>query len=439
VSVAPDRGAGVNRWFTHKVCMNLDRRPERWARMQDRFAKHGMSDVVRFSAIDGGHVDVPPPWRGTAGAYGCLLSNLAVVKQACDERWPDVLLFEDDVIFDDDFDSKLSQFMAQLPSDWDMLFFGGMHREAPLPVRENVLKLTHSTSTYAYAVRSTVYPAFLETHAESREPIDVRNRLLQERFNCYCFFPHLAWVDGGQSDTQGRPVNPWWLRESLILGGDLIDDLQSRTLIVIPYADDPNASVSRRNLAYVADAYRRLLTGATTVIVEQNGDLSRGLVPPGCEHMSLGHGGDVDAARCFNEAIAWFGRDKDFYVCADRDVVPTWDIRAHLLKCLDHDLASSAREVIDLTEEDSARLVGRQPHVGIEYAPRPRRGLCAEGCVVTKEGFQRSGGWQEAGTHATGTPPSLRLYEDLSLFDSPALGMRLFAGSPEPSRGRRAC
>jgi glycosyl transferase, family 25 len=406
--------------------------------MQERFAKHGISDVVRFSAIDGGHIDVPPPWRGTAGAYGCLLSNLAVVKQARDERWPDVLLFEDDVVFDDDFDSKLPQFMAQLPSDWDMLFFGGMHREAPLPVCENILKLTQSTSTYAYAVRSSVYPAFLATHAESREPIDVRNRQLQERFNCYCFFPHLAWVDGGQSDTQGRPVNPWWLRESLILGGDLIDDLQSRTLIVIPYADDPNASLAQRNLAYIADAYRRLVTHATIVIVERYGDLICALVPPGCEHMSVGYDGDFDAARCFNEAIARFGRNKDFYVCAGRDVVPTWDIRAHLLKCLDHDLASSAREVIDLTEEDSARLVSRKPHVGIEYAPRPRRGLCAEGCVVTRDGFQRSGGWREAGANGVGTP-SLRRWADLSLFDSPALGMRLFAGSPEPSRGRRAC
>ena len=407
--------------------------------MQERFAKHGISDVVRFPAVDGWDIDVPPPWRGTAGAYGCLLSNVAVVRRACDERWPDVLLFEDDVVFDDDFDAKLPRFMEQLPSDWDMLFFGGMHREAPLPVSENVLKLTGSTSTYAYAVRSTVYPAFLETHAVSREPIDVSNRHLQERFNCYCFFPHLAWVEGGQSDTLGRPVNPWWLRDSLILGGDLVDDLQSRTLIVIPYSDDPNASLARRNLAYILDAYRRLLAHATIVIVEQDGNLDCALVPPGCEHLSVGHDGEFDASRCFNEAIGRFGRDKDFYVCADRDVVPTWDTRAHLLKCLDHDLASSAREVIDLTEEDSARLVSGKPYIGIEYAPRPRRSLCAEGCVVTRDGFQRSGGWQEAGANGLGTLPSLRRLTEMSLFDSPALGMRLFAGWPEQSRSRAAC
>ena len=59
----------------------------------------------------------------------------------------------------------------------------------------------------------------------------------------------MAWVDGGPSDTQGRPVNPWWLRDSLILGGALIDDLQARTLIVIPHADGRTPSLTRRNLA----------------------------------------------------------------------------------------------------------------------------------------------------------------------------------------------
>jgi GR25 family glycosyltransferase involved in LPS biosynthesis len=407
--------------------------------MRERFAKHGISDVVRFSAIDGEHIDVPSRWQGTVGAYGCHQSNLAVVKQAREQGWPDVLLFEDDVVFDDGLNAKLSGFMAQLPTDWDMLFFGGMHREAPLPVCENVLKLTGSTSTYAYAVRSTVYPAFLETHAESREPIDVRNKQLQEKFNCYCFFPHLAWVDGGPSDTQGRPVNPWWLRDSLILGGALIDDLQARTLIVIPHADGPNAELTRRNLAYTAGAYRRHLKHATIVIVDQGAALDRALVPPACEHVSLGHDGDFDAAQCFNEGIARFGRHKDFYVCADRDIVPTWDIRAHLLKCLEHDLASSAREVIDLTEEDSARVVSQKPHAGTAYAPRPRHGLCAEGCVVTRDGFQRSGGWHQAGARSGRTPPSLRRSAGLSLFDSPALGMRLFAGADRASGLRRVC
>jgi glycosyl transferase, family 25 len=393
----------VNRWFTHTVCVNLDRRPERWSRMQERFARHGISNVVRFSAVDGERVDVPPEWKGSAGAYGCLQSNLAVVKHARDEGWPSVLVLEDDVVFHESLTSRLPQLMAQVPADWDMLFLGGMHRDEPVRVRENLLRLTSTTSTYAYAVRSTVYQAFLDTHADSREPVDVRNRLLQERFNCYCFFPHLAWVDGGLSDTQSRQVDPWWLKESLVLGGPTMDRLQQSTLVVVvdQHGTDPAAALN--NLIYTVNKYRRLLSGATVAVVEQPHRQSRG--------------------QCLNDAIGLLdaGKDKDFYVFADRDIVPSWDAKAHLLKCLEHDVASSFRRVIDLTAEDTARYVSIDSIDGSGYVSRPRRGRFAECCTITRAAFERSGGWNDEG---------LQLRDGgklLSVFDSPALGLRLFA------------
>jgi GR25 family glycosyltransferase involved in LPS biosynthesis len=408
VSAAITPDLHLDQLFTHTVCLNLDRRPERWRRMQQRFARHGISNVVRFSAIDGERVDLPERWQASAGAYGCLQSNLAVVRQARDEGWPDVLLLEDDVVFDDALNARLPQLMAQVPPDWDMLFFGGMHRGEPLRVRENVLKLTASTSTYAYAVRNTVYSAFLHAHADSSEPIDVRNRVLQERLNCYCFFPHLAWVDGGLSDTQGRFVEPWWLKESMVLGGPAMDRLQQRTLVVVVDRAGAPEALARRNVAYATSAYRRLLNGATVVVVDQRG--------PFC-------------GRSVNEAVGQFGAGKDFYVFADRDVVPTWDAKAHLVKCADYGAASCFRRLIDLTEADSARFVDGTPIDGSPYSARARQGIFAECCTMTRQAFQQSGGWDE--TLAIGDEadrPSRTALEPASVFDSPGLGLRLFSG-----------
>jgi glycosyl transferase, family 25 len=387
VNAAIDREITLNQLFAHKVCVNLDRRPERWQRMQERLARHRIAGVVRFSAIDGEQVEIPSRWRASAGAYGCLQSNLAVVRQARDEGWPDVLLLEDDVVFDDHLNARLPDLAAQLPADWDMLFFGGMHRDQPVRVRENVLKLTATTSTYAYAVRSTIYSAFLDAHADSPEPVDVRNRLLQQRFNCYCFFPHLAWVDGGHSDTQGRLVDPWWLKESLVLGGPEMDRIQQRTLVVVVEDGSARNELTRRNLAYTTSAYRRLLNGATVVAVDQGGSSRTG---------------------CLNDAVRQFGHDKDFYVFADRDIVPTWDAKAHLVKCADHGFASCFRQLIDLTEADSARFVSGELIDGSSYSARPRRGLDSEYCTFTRQAF-----------HAI---------DRSSVFDSPALGLRLFSG-----------
>ena len=98
----------------------------------------------------------------------------------------------------------------------------------------------------------------------------------------------------------------------------------------------------------------------------------------------------------------------DFYVCADRDIVPTWDIRAHLLSSVSSTISRACPRG-DRSDGRTPRVVvSQKPHAGTAYAPRPRHGLCAEGCVVTRDGFQRSGGWHQAGARGGRTPPSLR-------------------------------
>ena len=110
----------LNQLFPHKVCINLDRRPERWQRMQAEFARHGVEDVRRFSAVDGSTVQLPANWKHTAGAYGCLLSHIAVVQEARELGHKSVLIFEDDAVFDPEFEIKFGSFVEQVPFDWDI-------------------------------------------------------------------------------------------------------------------------------------------------------------------------------------------------------------------------------------------------------------------------------------------------------------------------------
>ena len=56
--------------FPYKVCINLDRRKDRWERMQERLARHGLAPAERFAAVDGERVAIPPHWIHTKGAYG---------------------------------------------------------------------------------------------------------------------------------------------------------------------------------------------------------------------------------------------------------------------------------------------------------------------------------------------------------------------------------
>ncbi|HEX8098241.1 MAG TPA: hypothetical protein VF507_09405, partial [Pyrinomonadaceae bacterium] len=64
--VITDRPAGgINEAFPYKVCINLDRRRDRWRQMQLKFERHGIQTVRRFTALDGDELEIPPHWRHT--------------------------------------------------------------------------------------------------------------------------------------------------------------------------------------------------------------------------------------------------------------------------------------------------------------------------------------------------------------------------------------
>lgn len=61
----------------YRVCINLDRRPERWKRMESRFSEFGLLPVERFSAVDGLKMPIPANWPESPGAYDSRVTFLS--------------------------------------------------------------------------------------------------------------------------------------------------------------------------------------------------------------------------------------------------------------------------------------------------------------------------------------------------------------------------
>src|SRR5215510_10502264 len=166
------RPPDLNHIFPDKVCINLERRSDRWRRMLARFAQHGITNVTRFEAVDGLNTAIPPSWDDFPGSYGCLQSHLRVIENAHQNRNSSVLIIEDDVEFHPEFRHLFSQSIKQLPDDWDMLYFGALHGEPLTPVTEHIARMTHSLSTYMYALKHTIYEAFIDLNRQALTVLD---------------------------------------------------------------------------------------------------------------------------------------------------------------------------------------------------------------------------------------------------------------------------
>jgi glycosyl transferase, family 25 len=416
-----DSRVSFTEFFPYRICINLDRRPERWERMQARFAAAAVGAVERFPAVDGGAGSVPASWPYSSGAYGCLQSHLAVVRAARAQDRESVLIMEDDVVFADGFHEQFPERVRDLPADWDMLFFGCLHYEPPEPAAPGIGRLRISFSTFMYAVRRTVYDRFISLNQRERDPVDRTNLILQKNFRCYCFMPHLAWVDDSYSDAQGVPCTHWYIRDSMALGGDRMKAVEKRTAAIILYRETGDRERSVKNLCYVAQCYGELFS---VLIVEQNErpHLKPQALPPGCKYAHVpGPGCEIACAA----ALDRFAREKDYFIVSDANVVCTrMEMRANLAKCAEYDAVGSFATFLDLDEADSDLLLnGREYHTE-RYRVRARRGRFREYFTATTAGLRTLCTSALIGDGSEAECPSLRI------FDSPGSALCLSQGQP---------
>lgn len=418
----------INDFLPDKVCINLDRRPARWAQAEFHFAQHDLHSVKRFPALDGARLQVPSGWNGSAGAYGCLQSHLAVVREAQRNKISRIWILEDDVVLDSDFNDKFSRYVRQLPSDWDMLFFGGLHLLVrPQRISDNISRLTHSYSTFAYALKQTVYDSFIEINSRSLEPVDKNNVVLQQSFNCYCFVPPLAWVEENYSDTQDKSLHPWYLKEGIVIASPELDRIQKQSVVILAHRDRTPDRSQTRNLHFKLNYYSKWYPHVSLLVVEhdQRASLDPQTLREGVQYEILRDGDAFNPARCFQVGFELFESRKEFFIFSESDIhLDRENIVANLELCLRYDFVSSFRHLIDLTDEDTRKLIKDEEVDLSGYGRRERSDICSGSCFFTRKGIQKVGGWSEA-SEDRDEMQSLKVRRMLSVFESPGKALRL--------------
>tara|TARA_R110000803_G_C11989495_1_gene321983 strand:- start:38800 stop:41313 length:2514 start_codon:yes stop_codon:yes gene_type:complete len=163
-------GKSIADTFDRVSVINLRRRPERWQRFQENLnAIEWPFDATpeQVFAADGHKVAVPPWWHDGRGAWGCFLSHVHELERAMSDGVTSLLLLEDDVLFESDFTERVTQFIREVPEDWDGLYIGGQHLhqniQKPTPVNEEVVRCFNVNRTHAFALRGDyIRDAYLE-------------------------------------------------------------------------------------------------------------------------------------------------------------------------------------------------------------------------------------------------------------------------------------
>ena len=212
----------VTDFFDGAYCINLERRSDKWAECLKEFSKHDLL-VYRFNAVDGSTLSGEFDIKDTIGrarnhAKGimvCALSHKGVISLAKKYMMDSVLILEDDVCFDNKLNEKFSEWIKEVPDNWDMLYFGGNHnvREIENKISPHVFKATNTQTTHAYAVKETVYDMILNRLGNINYDVDVIYTEIQKQCNAYCFTPRLAWQRAGVSDIFNTHVDYSFLKD----------------------------------------------------------------------------------------------------------------------------------------------------------------------------------------------------------------------------------
>lgn len=207
----------IDSLFEHSFCINLDRRPDRWQQAKEEFDKAGLR-VNRFSAFDGPEClsdTVSEEYRGykvdrdPKAIIGCLRSHRILYTTMLDAGWQEMAVFEDDVIFKEDFKSKFIDCYRQLPTDWLILFLGCI----PLKVdtfSKNLRKVHNCWTTHAYIIRAEACEMLEEIllHNEHR-PIDLSWGPILDTGRVFTCWPFLAIQRESYSDIMKTTRSPF--------------------------------------------------------------------------------------------------------------------------------------------------------------------------------------------------------------------------------------
>lgn len=191
-------------------CINLKRRKDRWQKIS-RILKIANIKTERFEAIE----DIKFPH------YWCTLSHRKIIEIASKEKYPHVVVFEDDMNLYEKkmFLEKLDTCISSLPPDWHILYLGYSHSRHLTLERINpyIYKINNVLWTWSIVYGQNCYAELLRKIPKNRRSqesstfIDGYKTIdeflaknYQKKYPCFITANLMAYHDVSFSDIENR-------------------------------------------------------------------------------------------------------------------------------------------------------------------------------------------------------------------------------------------
>tara|TARA_B100001175_G_C19506420_1_gene641112 strand:- start:740 stop:1471 length:732 start_codon:yes stop_codon:yes gene_type:complete len=142
-----------NKPIYEKCCsfvINLERRPDRLKQFLKKYVNNDFIDLYLKKAVEGEKPNCEARLRRLrSGEYGCFLSHYEIWKYVKINSIPYCCIYEDDVNFSKDYNTKLYQLLKELPDDFNILYLGG--RFICNYKSKRVSKVTQNIFKHAYS------------------------------------------------------------------------------------------------------------------------------------------------------------------------------------------------------------------------------------------------------------------------------------------------
>lgn len=158
----------VDKIFDKVFLINLPEFKENLELSKKELEKHNIENWELFSGIKinngATHKD---------RENGCKASHLNIIKKAKENNYKNILIFEDDIELDKDFNKYINKIKDFIDNeDWNFLYLGGNIKDYTTPYKDGFKKVNWMQTTHAYAINNKIYDLILNS-AHLDKPIDL--------------------------------------------------------------------------------------------------------------------------------------------------------------------------------------------------------------------------------------------------------------------------